>query len=295
MVVAAAIIGASVIGAGASIISGGKAAKATVTAAGQAADVQLQLFEQAKALAQPFVDVGVDALGLLSDIFVGGDISQLENLPGFAFALEQGEQAIGRQQAAKGGFLSGAAVKEAVRFAEGLATTTVGQEFNRLFNISALGQSAAAFTGAGAIQTGQGVAQTILTGGEARANQFINIGSSINQGLNNILFGALNFGNVGGSSGISPTPGLVPPPSNVPGTIIPSDERIKENIEPAGEKFYGLNLYRFNYKPEMGFGDKTYIGPMAQEVEKIYPNAVVEFDGLKMIDVITLMEEAGVK
>lgn len=48
-----------------------------------------------------------------------------------------------------------------------------------------------------------------------------------------------------------------------------SDERAKENIERVGETDGGLPLYRYNYKGE----SEPRFGPMAQEVDKMQPEA----------------------
>jgi len=59
-----------------------------------------------------------------------------------------------------------------------------------------------------------------------------------------------------------------------------SDERLKEDIEPVGELYDGSNVYRYRYK-----GDATpRIGLMAQEVEKVRPDAVTEIAGYKAVD-----------
>jgi hypothetical protein len=51
-----------------------------------------------------------------------------------------------------------------------------------------------------------------------------------------------------------------------------SDRRLKENIELVGkDERTGLNLYEFSYKKGSG---KRYVGVMADEVEKLYPDAV---------------------
>jgi len=63
------------------------------------------------------------------------------------------------------------------------------------------------------------------------------------------------------------------------GSLFASDARIKENIEPIGQE-NGFNVYEFNY---IGKPDK-YIGVMAQEVEKINPDAVVEINGVKHVN-----------
>jgi hypothetical protein len=55
-----------------------------------------------------------------------------------------------------------------------------------------------------------------------------------------------------------------------------SDIRMKENIELVGNLPSGLNIYNFEYKPEFKefAGHGKFTGVMAQEVEKIIPNAV---------------------
>lgn len=58
-----------------------------------------------------------------------------------------------------------------------------------------------------------------------------------------------------------------------------SDERLKENIEPLGKE-NDHNVYEFNYKGN----DTKYIGVMAQEVEEIMPEAVIEVDGYKAVN-----------
>jgi hypothetical protein len=61
-----------------------------------------------------------------------------------------------------------------------------------------------------------------------------------------------------------------------------SDIRVKENIERVGTLANGLGLYDFEYKPEFKdhpqCGHGRFRGVMAQEVEKIIPEAVVTMD-----------------
>ena len=58
-----------------------------------------------------------------------------------------------------------------------------------------------------------------------------------------------------------------------------SDERLKENIEKVGS-YKGLNLYKYNYL----WSPTKWIGFMAQEVEKIIPEAVFHVNGFKVVD-----------
>lgn len=58
------------------------------------------------------------------------------------------------------------------------------------------------------------------------------------------------------------------------GAYLMSDERLKEGVSLVGNE-KGHNIYEFNY-----LGDDTkYRGVMAQEVQKINPEAVIEVDG----------------
>ena len=61
-----------------------------------------------------------------------------------------------------------------------------------------------------------------------------------------------------------------------------SDIRIKQNIEHVGTLANGLGLYEFDYKPEFKdhplCGHGRFRGVMAQEVEKLIPEAVVTMD-----------------
>lgn len=66
-----------------------------------------------------------------------------------------------------------------------------------------------------------------------------------------------------------------------------SDIRMKENIELVGKTAGGINVYDFDYKPEFKgiAGHGRYRGVMADEVEKIIPEAVlVASNGYKMVD-----------
>ena len=68
-----------------------------------------------------------------------------------------------------------------------------------------------------------------------------------------------------------------------------SDIRTKENIKLIGKTKGGHNLYSFEYKKEFKdseyAGHGNFIGVMAQEVEKIIPNAVfVGTDGYKVVN-----------
>jgi hypothetical protein len=77
------------------------------------------------------------------------------------------------------------------------------------------------------------------------------------------------------------------------GAAIMSDIRTKENIKFLGYEYKGLPVYEYEYKPkwkaEAGHG--KFIGVMAQDVEKIMPEAVItRIDGYKMVNYGALNE-----
>jgi hypothetical protein len=71
------------------------------------------------------------------------------------------------------------------------------------------------------------------------------------------------------------------PPFVPPHHTMVSDMRAKEDIRLVGRTFDGLNVYTFRYKGD----DVTQMGVMAQEVQKIHPDAVVPLaDGYLSVD-----------
>jgi hypothetical protein len=141
--------------------------------------------------------------------FTGED---LENEPGYKFGLDQGTQGINRAQAARGKFLSGAAMKELDRYTQDYAGTKFNDAFGRaqstwntnlgayngnrdrvynfLSGVSTLGQNSAARVGAGSQQAAGSAADNALAAGNAGAAADVATGnawqSALNQGMNSI-------------------------------------------------------------------------------------------------------------
>lgn len=59
-----------------------------------------------------------------------------------------------------------------------------------------------------------------------------------------------------------------------------SDRRLKKNIQRVGKAGNGLNIYAYQYI----WGGPTMLGYMADEVEKVAPDAVTTVGGLKMVN-----------
>ncbi len=176
MGIGAAILGAGVVAGGSSIIGSSAAAGAQESAANTAANTQLNIYGQNKAMLQPWNDAGFGAYGTLNQLLgVGGsgDSTQmqktLEGLPGYQFTLNQGLKSVQNSAAARGLGTSGAALKGAAAYGTGLANSTYGTYVNQLQNSSNTGLSAGAALAGVGTTTGQGVANSQIAGGNAAA------------------------------------------------------------------------------------------------------------------------------
>src|SRR5262249_41936081 len=75
------------------------------------------------------------------------------------------------------------------------------------------------------------------------------------------------------------------------GSLIGSDERMKDDKEQIGQLADGTPIYRFRYK-----GDPSramHIGIMAQDVEQDRPDAVANVGGMKFVDYDRATQEAA--
>jgi hypothetical protein len=101
--------------------------------------------------------------------------------PGYAFRLSEGMKALDRQAAARGGLISGAALRGAQRFGQDLGSQEYGAAFDRyqinrsnqlnpLMALSGAGQLATNTLGGYGSQFASGAANTMAAGSAAQAN-----------------------------------------------------------------------------------------------------------------------------
>lgn len=64
--------------------------------------------------------------------------------------------------------------------------------------------------------------------------------------------------------------------------LLPSDEKLKADIQPIGMLRDGQIVHRYRYKDDPA--GRTHIGLLAQEVERWHPEAVHEIGGTKFVD-----------
>jgi len=124
---------------------------------------------------QPWRAAGAGALGTLQQKMAAGP-GEFETSPGYQFRLEQGQKAIESSAAARGGALSGRAIKEAARFGQGLASNEYQSFIDRYHQsmapyqqMSGRGQEAAGRMGGYSMQAAPGIAEGARYGAEGVA------------------------------------------------------------------------------------------------------------------------------
>lgn len=235
----APIIGGALAASGsvASAVASGNAGNAQKDAAGQAMDLQRQMFEQgqknyqqARADMAPWLDAGKSSLGELMAQMQGGafdrqfDPSQIANDPGYQFRMAEGQKALERSASARGLLNSGAALKSLTNYSQGMASNEFqnawsrnqadnSNRYNRLANISGLGQTQSQGLGSLAAQNAGQMGQYAnsmggLYGavGNAGAAQSVGLGNAINSGANTLGGMMMMYGNQGNQNQI-PTQG----------------------------------------------------------------------------------------
>jgi len=143
---------------------------------------------------------GANIPGITETTTGGQPYAGFRETPGYQFQLDEGQKAINRSLAARGKLLSGPAVKEGMRFSQGLADQTYANHLSRLANMAGLGANVAGQQGQFGITTGAGLANSAIQGGNARASGYAATGQAIGGGINTLagLYGA--FGGGGGWS-----------------------------------------------------------------------------------------------
>lgn len=195
MPVGAAIGASAVVGAGASIYAGNKAAKAQTGAANKASSAEMQMFRETQnankaaykqgaadiggnfKAAENYIgqydDYGVKANNRLSALSgINGSAAmqrQLEQDPGYQFRMSQGVNALDRSAASRGMLQSGAQQKALTQYGQGLASDELNNAFTRLSSMRDSGQTAA--NNLSQLRMGRGTALANLAVGQASQNQ----------------------------------------------------------------------------------------------------------------------------
>ena len=195
--VAAATVGSALIGANAS----SRASRAQQQAQREASAAEERMFNRQVELQEPFRQAGVNALPELVEAsrYTPFSMEQFQQDPGYGFRLKEGLRALENSAAARGGLLSGNAMRGITRYGQELGSQEFGNAFNRyqaeraarlnpLQSLAGMGQSTAATLGGQAGQYGQQMAQNAAAMGNIRASGYVGqanaLTSALGQGLN---------------------------------------------------------------------------------------------------------------
>jgi hypothetical protein len=182
--------------------AGSAAAARSMSNANQAiSDSNYRIFQEQKALQEPWRQAGITALNKLQSPemqFTPFSADKFQADPGYAFRLSEGIKGLNNAAAARGGLLSGGTLKATERFAQGLASQEYQNAYNRyntdynmrlgpLQTLAGYGQGAtnnlAATTGA----YGTNQAETLANTGNIKASSYLNATDALARGASQYL------------------------------------------------------------------------------------------------------------
>jgi hypothetical protein len=171
---ALAIGGSALLGASASK----SAANTQAASADRSLDLQREMFNKQLELQQPFQEAGVNALNRMRS----GDVMGMMD-PSYQFRLGEGMKALDRTAAARGGLISGGALKAAQRYGQEFASNEFGNAYNRLASMAGIGQTATNNMGAATGNFGTNAGNLMTGAGAARASGYVGGANALSSGL----------------------------------------------------------------------------------------------------------------
>lgn len=190
---AAATAGSALLGS----LATNRAAKTQAEAAQQGIDAQERMYNQTRADQEKYRLAGEEAINALRPLAMDYRPFTAEKMyadPGYGFRLSEGQKMIDRQAAARGGLISGNALKAAARYGQDYASGEYTNAFNRylaernaqlgpLQSLAGVGQSATNYVGNAAQNMGQAQAQGAQAIGSARASGYLGQSNLLNQAI----------------------------------------------------------------------------------------------------------------
>ena len=203
-----------------------QAARISAQSSGEALALQRRIYEEAVARQQPFYEAGREALNKLIPLseYQKFGMDQFQADPGYAFRLSEGQKALERSAAARGGLMGGATGKALLRYGQEAGSQEYMNAFNRyqteraarlnpLQSLAGVGQTSANTVGGYGQNYANQANQLALTNaanqgnlalgmGNIRASQYGTAGSALNTALNtdwNALSRRFGYGGGGGA------------------------------------------------------------------------------------------------
>ncbi len=166
-----------------------QAAQIQAGGAERAAQTEQQMFQQAMAAMQPWLQAGGGAVGQLGSLYNLPGYPQvdptatLQATPGYQWLQGQGVQALDRSAAGRGMLMSGPQQKALTSFGQNLGLTNAWNPYiSGLQNLSGQGQAGATSVGQFGMQAGQQMGQDYLMAAQAQAQGLYNQQLVQNQG-----------------------------------------------------------------------------------------------------------------
>lgn len=192
MGIEAAILGSAVLGAA----SSRSAAKSQERAAGRAADLQQEQFDRQMEMQAPWRQAGERALNKLeaASEYTPFGMDQFQADPGYGFRFQQGQKALERSAAARGGLISGNTGGALQQFGQGLASQEYQNAFNRyqaerqarlgpLQSLAGVGQTSINALGQAGQNYASGMGEALGAGAQARASGYMGGANAISGGI----------------------------------------------------------------------------------------------------------------
>lgn len=213
--VAVGVGGASVVSGMMGSSSAKKAARAQAAATREATALQRQMYNTTRKDMEQYRNIGATAgteiqnnMGDLTRSFTAGDFVKD---PGYDFRMQEGQKALERGAAARGGLMGGAAGKAMARYGQDYASNEYqnvynrfnndrDQRFNKLNSLMGTGQNAAAQTGAAAQNFANQAGANIIGGGNAQAASQIASGNAWSNAIGQGIGAMATYGGSGNST-----------------------------------------------------------------------------------------------
>lgn len=235
-----------------------KAAKTQADAANRATAQEQAQYQQNRQDMAPWRQAGGASLGQLSDLLglntaPGGmgptqrgpefgalnkrfSLADFQAEPGYQFRMTEGLKGVNASAAARGGALSGGALKAIQQYGQDVASNEYGnaysrynadqdRRYNRLASLAGLGQTATTETGRQGLATAQSTSGNMIGAGNARASGYVGQANAITGGIDSLsslyASGAFNRPTFQTGGGYGSVSGGYAPGANNPSAYIP--------------------------------------------------------------------------
>lgn len=237
-----------------------KGANAQVESADRAIAFQKESRDIARNDLMPYADLGKRNISGLDSLVndPNAQLKYVQDNPFFKALTNETTQTLLNNTSSKSKMGSGGTAEALQNSLLLLGNDLVQQQINNKQSLVSMGQNAAAGQSNINMNAGNSIADLYTQQGNARAAGIVGGANAIMQGRTSLL----NAAAMGAG-------------------VAACDMRFKTDIKKVGLLDNGLPIYTFRYKYDTS---KVHLNVMAQDVEQVKPEAVIEIDGFKYVD-----------